>query len=379
MDVRVPMNVIAIAPLGSHVPHEIMSAARTVRLPSLVVGRQDRPRWTTAGADPLVEAMTVPDPHEAWIGHAERLLASRVGTEGHPSCRVLVLQGRSNATLLLAMHHALADYRSGLFMLRRLLAGRPAGRLAGPLEDALPESAFGRADAARRLDEWWSQRASLIWAQAGLQRLAANMPAAGSTRIRITWLSAEQTQAIDRQRRHLGMGMNAAIAVAIARAASLDSVSHAIDMTRYLPSWTTEGPGIAISHLYTPVGAGGFREAARAVQGSLREQMGRGAAGDQLLALPDSLFRGRVDAEAHPEAAGITGVPVQSVAGLPDLPELARLRIESQFAIGPASAGGCVINLFRDHGRLGLIVSLRPDDPADLGERIKVELAAWWA
>src|SRR3546814_14282539 len=117
---------------------------------------------------------------DLWLAAAERLLDRRVGTEGCPPWRALVLPDAAGSVVLLAVSHALADYRTGLWIAGHFLAGTHPGPLAPACEEALPAALFGPPEAADLTQEGWLTRAARRLEEIGLGRLAAVLPSPAS-------------------------------------------------------------------------------------------------------------------------------------------------------------------------------------------------------
>ena len=162
LDVVAPMNVVVVVVLAGTIDPDGLKPL-AFRLPSVVIGRGQRLRWTDSGVGSEFEALPEADPDAAWRGHAEQLLEARVGTEQHPPFCARLLCGEARSTLLLALNHALVDYRAGLWLAESFLRGIEPVPLAPACEELLPADAYGRADAEALIDAWWSRRAAERW------------------------------------------------------------------------------------------------------------------------------------------------------------------------------------------------------------------------
>src|SRR6516225_73170 len=101
------MNSIAVIELGAG------AAPLRFGVPVVCVGRQSRPRWGEGAARGIFERERVASAGE-WLVAAERLQGVRVGTEGHPPWHAVIQEHPDGATLILAVNHALTDWRTSL-------------------------------------------------------------------------------------------------------------------------------------------------------------------------------------------------------------------------------------------------------------------------
>lgn len=356
MDYSSPMNSVVV--LRSPRPPDVDALRRpgAFRLPGIAVDGNSRPRWTDPADGGEVAEIRDAD-ESAWLGVAEKLAHVRVGTQGNPPWHAVVIHHAGGSDLVFAAHHSLTDYRTGLWVAHCFLEGKPPGPLAPACEELLPASAFGAADAEELLEQWWLARAGTRWHAIGLPRLAAVLPPACETQLRAIDFNEEETAAFHERCQREGATLNGAVAIALRDAVGARRVAHSIDLSRFIKPEPDDGPGIAISHVYTEVADGEFWESARDVRARLFEQVAAGAAADELLVLPRALLKTSPDFAAPIAEVTITGAPTVSrraadYAGY-----------SMQLVVGSPRAGGNVVILSQAQGRLGLISSCPAGTP----------------
>lgn len=350
MDALSPMNSVVVLRARQRLDAKRLAGPSAFRLPSIVCDAQGRPRWGgDAKAGTITEQAATSE--DAWLAVAEALTAVRVGTDGHPGWHAVLLHHADTSDLVFAVHHALTDFRTGLWVAHCFLDGADPGPLAPACEDLLPLEQFGDPQAEALIGEWWLARAGARWAAAGLDRLSANLPSPCATRLDLAGLDEAETAAFDAACQREGATPNGVVAAALREVADARRVAHSVDLSRFIRPEPDEGPGLAISHVFTEVPDGEFWEAARAVRADVFEQIAGGAAGDQLLILPRALATGIVDAAQAAAPFTITGAPTVSRRAE------AYRAYRMQLVVGSPRAGGGVIILSRDQGRLRLVAS----------------------
>lgn len=367
LDVSSPMNVVTVVHLRGRPDPGQCDVPEAFRLPSIFIGHHGRPRWGGAQTGGTVEVLEEADAGAAWAGHAERLLQMRLGSEGYPPFHVTFLCGESRSALLLAIPHALADYRSALWLADAFLEGIAPGGHAPACEELLPLECYTNAGAETLIDGWWSQRAALRWEAAGVDTLTGALPEPCRTRLSPVGLSKEQTAGLDARCAAEGVNLNSAVAVAIRNATGLSEIAHAVDMTRFIEPEPPSGPGLAISHVFTNSPDGMAWDAARSVHAQLFDRLYSGAAADALLTLPVALEQGAVTSRIA--AATITGAPSQRNSGCAGTAD-----VISRWVVSSARGGGFVVGLAREGDSLQLIGCLREEDDGNLIGNIAAQL-----
>jgi hypothetical protein len=287
-----------------------------------------------------------------------------VGTEGHPPWHGVVVREPETTTLVFAMHHSLTDYRTGLWAAHCFVKGVAPGPLAPACEDLLDPSAYASPDADELIEQWWLARAGARWHAVGIEKLARFLPAPCRTRLSAIRFGREESDAFNAACEREGVTLNGAVAVALRDAIGARRVGHSIDLSRFIKPPPGDGTGIAISHLSTEVGEGDFWSAARDVRAKLFEQLMAGAAADELLVMPRALLQSA-------EATAGTAAPIVITGG----PTLKRRDhaydgYAKQLVVGSPRAGGNVLILSHDEGRLELLSSCPADQSPLPLERI---------
>nr|WP_294547279.1 hypothetical protein [uncultured Rhodopila sp.] len=352
LDWVAPMNsVIVVQRTGRYPP---LDAPRRFAVPVVHAGVRSRPRWGDADRPGVLERQEVAD-DMAWLSEAQRLLRVRVGSAGHPPWHAVVQHDPGGFTLLLAVNHALTDWRTGLLVASAFLADEHPGPLAPPCEEMLPAGCFAAADADALIDAWWSSRATARWEALGLEALTAILPRQGATRFSLWRLTADETARLQGRCEAEGVSLNGALAIALRDTMQIAQVAHSVDMNRFIRPPPPLGPGLAVAHVFTAVTPGPFWDAARDNRADLFGQIRDGAAGDMLLALPKLLLGGAPDYQ--PAAMTITGAPTVGRTGGTDADTTMRLVMSS------ARGGGSIliISMFRDC--LQLIAGAPADGP----------------
>ena len=140
LDWIAPMNSIVVVQRDG--PRAQPDPPRRFAVPVVHLDARSRPRWGDADQPGVLEREDVPD-DRAWLLAAQRLLGVRVGSAGHPPWRAVVQHYPGGTTLLLAVNHALTDWRTSLHVARAFIADEHPGPLAPPAEEMLPASAYG--------------------------------------------------------------------------------------------------------------------------------------------------------------------------------------------------------------------------------------------
>ncbi|CAN5316412.1 hypothetical protein BH11PSE11_BH11PSE11_34870 [soil metagenome] len=356
MDYSAPMNSVVVlgSPRKLHVGQLRDDGA--FALPSITLDANSRPRWTDPLGQGVVSEVLAEDEF-TWLRIAEQLTDVRVGTEGHPPWHAVVIQHEQASTLVFAVHHALTDYRAALWVAHCFLQGVAPGPLTPAFEELLQPSAFGHPDAEELIRQWWLARAATRWNAIGVPRLAAFLPAPCKSRLSSIRFSAVETAAFQQRCEYEGVTLNGAVAIAMRDTLGMRRVAHSIDLSRFIKPALEDGPGIAISHLFTDIGDGDFWDAAREVRAKLFEQLMAGAAGDELLSLPLALLQSTLDASAAATELTITGGPTLSRR------DNAYADYTTQLVVGSPRAGGKVVILSHVEGCLQLISSCPADQP----------------
>lgn len=350
LDWVAPMNSVVVVQLAGQ--PEIVAPSRFA-IPVVHLDAQQRPRWGQADRPGLLINEQVPD-DMAWLGTAERLQRQRVGGAGQPPWRAVVQHAPDTATLVLAVNHALTDWRTGLHLARAFLADDHPGPLAPACEEMLPPSSFGAPDADALLDAWWSGRAGARWQALGRDGLTAILPQQAPTRFTLHRFQPEDTTRLQNRCEAEGVSLNGALAVALRDTMGIETVAHSVDMNRFIRPPPPRGPGLAVAHVFTPLEPGAFWEAARDNRAALFEQIRSGAAGDVLLSLPRLLMG--AEPTYQPAVMTITGAP--TVGTRADDPN-----VIMQLVTSSARGGGAILILSWYRDQLQLIAGAPAGSP----------------
>jgi hypothetical protein len=316
---------------------------RRFTVPVVHLDAQQRPRWGTADRPGVVQHETTDD-ETAWLATAQRLQDVRVGSAGHPPFHA-VLQHHANATtLILAVNHALTDWRTSLLVAHAFLADRHPGPLAPPCEEMLPPTLFSAPDADALLDAWWSSRAGARWQALGRDGLTAILPRPAPTQFALLRLTEADTTRLQARCEAEGASLNSAVAIALRDTMQIDAVAHSVDMERFIRPPPPPGPGLAVAHVFTRLAPGPFWDAARDNRAELFGEIRDGAAGDVLLSLPRLLLG--AEPTYQPAVMTITGAPTVRTRDTPD-PSL-----QMELVMSSARGGGGILIL--SHHRNGL-------------------------
>lgn len=352
LDWVAPMNSIAVI---ERVGADLPAAPRRFALPVVRLGANARPRWGEAEGAGVYECESAASDQD-WLAAAERLQGIRIGSEGHPPWHAVVQRHPGGTVLVLALSHALADWRRSLHLARRFLADDAPGDLAPACEELLPASLFGDPEAAALIDGWWTRAAGARWEALGLETLTRSLPPPAPTRFALARLSAEASARLGERCEAEGASLNAALAIALRDTMGLDAVAHSVDMERFIRPPPPPGPGLAVAHVFTRLGPGPFWEAARDNRAALFEEIRAGAAGDALLALPRGLLRAG-EPRYEPAAMTITGGPTVGARGRGEADEAMALVLSS------ARGGGGIVILSYHRGALQLIAGTPVGEP----------------
>jgi hypothetical protein len=348
LDWVAPMNCVIVVERTE--PFTRTEPPRHFKLPVAEIDARSRPRWVEADQPGVIthEAATV---ETDWLEAATRLLDRRVGSAGHPPWAAIIQHHPDRTTLLLAVNHALTDWRTSLHVAHAFLADADPGPMAPACEEVLPASVFGAADADDLIDAWWSSRASARWHATGLDGLTAILPRADATRFSLQRLSLETTGLIQARCEADGVSLNGAVAIALRDAMGLAAVAHSVGMERFVRPALPAGPGVAVAHVFTPLGPGPFWDAARDNRAALFTQIRDGAAGDTLLALPRLLLG--AEPRYQPAVMTITGAPTVGTRGAAEAEAAAGIAM--QLVLSSARGGGGIMILSYHRGCLQLI------------------------
>jgi hypothetical protein len=372
MDHSAPMNSVVVVRSRRRLDPATLQADTAFRLPCVALDDNSRPRWT----EPVGGGVTIEvreEDESTWLGVAQALTDARVGTQGHPPWQARVLQHEQGSTLVFAVHHCVADYRSGLWLAHCFMRGVFPGPLSPACEELLQPSAFGRADAEELVRQWWLARTGARWAAIGLPRLVEFLPAPCRSQLRAIRFSPAETHAFQARCEREGVTLNGAVASGLKDAFGMRRIAHSIDLSRFIKPALEDGPGLAISHLFTDVGDGEFWSQAREVRARVFEQLTAGAAGDELLALPTALLQSRPVPSGPAAQATITGGPTLRRR------DDAYGDYRSQLVVSSSRAGGHVVILSHDGECLQLLSSCpenQPELPLDrLAQRLRQAMA----
>ncbi len=344
LDAGAPMNsVVVIRRAGT----EPVTMPGTFAIPEVHVGAYGRPRWGECRTPGVLRHAIESSPQD-WLGVAQELLDVRVGTAGMPPWHAVVLRGAAHTTLVLAVNHALTDWRTSLTVGHAFLADTHPGDLAPPCEEMLTDSAYGDPDAAGLLDAWWSTRAGTRWEALGAERLTAILPPPEPTRFAVKTLSRGATERVQARCEDEGASLNSVLAVVLRDAMDLDSVAHAVGMERFIRPAPPAGPGLAVSHVFTRLEQGEFWESARDNRATLFGEIKAGAAGDALLPLPKFLLKPDTPLSYEKAVMTITGAPTVGAGGAVE-------GISMEVVVSSARGGGGVLIISHNDGCLQLI------------------------
>jgi hypothetical protein len=363
LDCVAPMNSVIVVRTAA--VSRSRGMPRHFAVPVVHTDAQLRPRWGEADRPGVLLHEDVED-DRAWLATAQRLLDVRVGSAGHPPWHAVLQHHRDGETLLLAVNHALTDWRTSLQVAHAFLADRHPGPLAPPCEEMLPPTLFGAADAAALIDGWWSGRAGARWQALGLDGLTGVLPRQVPTKFALLRLTQADTARLQGRCEAEGASLNSVLAIALRDTMRIDVVAHSVDLDRFIRPALPPGPGLAVTHVFTPLTPGPFWDAARDNRADLFAQIRDGAAGDMLLTLPRSLLGGAPSYQ--PAAMTITGAPTVGTRGTADP------AAEMQLVLSSARGGGGIIILSYHHDCLQLIAG-SPADQQDVDLRALIDRA----
>lgn len=352
LDWVAPMNSIVVVQRTGAI--DVPDSPRQFTVPVVHTDGQTRPRWGQADRPGILQREDTADA-TAWVSTAQRLLDVRVGSAGHPPWHAVVQQHPGGDTLVLAVNHALTDWRTSLHVARAFLADQHPGPLAPPCEEMLPTTSFGATDADSLLDAWWSSRAGARWQALGLEALTAILPRQASTRFNLLRLDQAETDRLFGRCEAEGVSLNGALAIALRDVMRIEAVAHSVDMKRFIRPPPAPGPGLAVAHVFTRLRPGAFWDAARDNRADLFGEIRDGAAGDTLLALP-RLLMGAAPAY-QPARMTITGAPTVGMRSAAD-PDTAM-----QLVLSSARGGGGIMILSTFGDCLQLIAGASADQP----------------
>ncbi|MDR3537991.1 MAG: hypothetical protein P4L71_15970 [Acetobacteraceae bacterium] len=350
LDWVAPMNSVVVVQRAGHAA---IDQPQLFAVPVVHTDAQQRPRWGEADRPGTLEHEDV-NSDDSWLVAAQRLQDIRVGSAGHPPWHAVVQHHPDTTTLVLAVNHALTDWRTSLHVAHAFLNDKHSGPLAPPCEEMLPASSFGAPDAGALLDAWWSSRAALRWQALGRGGLTAILPHQAPTRFSLHRLSQTDTTRLQGRCEAEGVSLNGALAIALRDTMQIDAVAHSVDMDRFIRPAPPRGPGLAVAHVFTPLVPGPFWDAARDNRAALFEQIRIGAAGDVLLSLPRLLLG--AEPTYQPAVMTITGAPtVGTRTADPDT--------IMQLVMSSARGGGGIVILSWQWDCLQLIAGTPSDQP----------------
>ena len=352
LDWVAPMNSVAVVQRTGARPRR----ERPVRfsVPVVHLDGQTRPRWGEPDRPGSFVCEDVAK-EEDWLPAAQRLLQVRVGNAGQPPWYAVEQSYPGGTTLLLAVNHALTDWRTSLHVANAFLEDEHPGALSPPCEEMLPSVLFRAADAEALLDSWWSSRAGARWHAIGLDGLTGILPSQGTTRFVLRRLSQEDTTKLQNRCAAEGATLNSALAVALRDTVPVTRVAHSVDMARFIQPPPATGPGLAVSHAFTPVPPGPFWDSARDNRAELFGQIRDGAVADILLELPRLLLGAAPTFE--PAAITITGAPTVGRRAPREMDDRMELVVSS------ARGGGGIVIVSTNRGQLQLIAGTPAGEP----------------
>lgn len=344
LDSSAPMNSVVVVRRAGTAP---IAMPKNFVIPEVKVSTQGRPRWSESRT-PGVLRHVAETSEGQWLTVAQDLLDVRVGTAGVPPWHAVIVTGAAHATLVLAVNHALTDWRTSLTVAHAFLDDVHPGDLAPACEEMLPDSAFGDPDAAELLDGWWSVRAGKRWEALGPERLTAILPPPEPTRLALHTFSREATERVRMRCEDEGASLNSVLAIVMRDVMRLKNVAHAVGMERFIRPAPPAGPGLAVSHVFTRLEEGEFWESARENRAGLFGEIKAGAAGDALLPLPKFLIKPDTPLSYEKAVMTITGAPTVGATGAADDGSM-------ELVVSSARGGGGILIISYDSGCLQLI------------------------
>jgi len=363
LDAGSPMNcIVVIRRAGT----DEIAIPQRFAIPVAECSGKGRPRWVQSTAPGVLERRREAGASD-WLAVAQELLDVRVGTARVPPWHAVELRGAAHTTLLLAVNHAVTDWRTAVTVGHAFLEDRHPGAMAPACEEMLPDSFYGDPDAGALIDGWWSPRASARWEAVGIDRLISIMPPATPTRFAAHKFDAEATERLTMRCEDEGASLNAVLAVATRDVMGIDSVAHAVGLERFIRPAPPEGPGLAVSHVFTKLDRGEFWDSARQSRDTLFQEIRNGAAGDALLPLPKFLLKPDTPPSYEKAAMTITGAPTAVAKAV-------REGIEMELVLSSARGGGNILVLSHDGDCLQLIAGTSAGQPevplAAIAERL---------
>jgi hypothetical protein len=204
---------------------------------------------------------------------------------------------------------------------------------------------------------WCRRRAGARWQALGRDGLTGVLPRQVPTRFALLRLTQADTARLQGRCEAEGASLNSVVAIALRDTMRIDVVAHSVDLDRFIRPALPPGPGLAVTHVFTPLTPGPFWDAARDNRAELFAQIRDGAAGDMLLTLPRSLLGGAPSYQ--PAAMTITGAPTVGTRGTADP------AADMQLVLSSARGGGGIIILSYHRDCLQLIAG-SPGDRQDV-------------
>jgi hypothetical protein len=140
-----------------------------------------------------------------------------------------------------------------------------------------------------------------------------------------------------------------------------------VGLERFIRPPPPEGPGLAVSHVFTKLDRGEFWDSARESRDTLFQEIRNGAAGDALLPLPKFLLKPDTPPSYEKAAMTITGAPTAVAKAV-------REGIEMELVLSSARGGGNILVLSHDGDCLQLIAGTSAGQPevrlAAIAERL---------
>jgi hypothetical protein len=153
-----------------------------------------------------------------------------------------------------------------------------------------------------------------------------------------------------------GASLNAVLAVASRDVMGIDSVAHAVGLERFIRPAPPEGPGLAVSHVFTKLDRGEFWDSARESRDTLFQEIRNGAAGDALLPLAQFLLTPATPPCFAKAALSLSGAPTAVAKAI-------REGIEMELVLSSARGGGNILVLSHDGDCLQLIAGTSAGQP----------------
>jgi acyl transferase domain-containing protein/NADPH:quinone reductase-like Zn-dependent oxidoreductase len=297
---RLPFNVVVTARIKGEVDAQaladVLPRVRN-RHPLLQVRITDdvRPRFVTDESRPVPLQVGVRHDDQQWVRACEAELGRPFATAMAPLFRVVLLQGKGVADLIVSLPHVMADGLAAIFLARDIIAGLAGGAL-DPLpelpafEELIPPAAFSSAS-RNVLGRWWSRRTTEQFQALSLATLLEHLPVVGPTRIHSGRLSAADTARLAARCQARDLTLHGALAaaglLALAHAEpTAMTCFHPVSLRDQLSPPLGDDLCLALSHVsthHTVSRAGHYWDLAHALHHDVMAAMERGEAFDNTL------------------------------------------------------------------------------------------------